>query len=279
MSDDGSGAGARRKFGEILVAGGIITEKTLQRALERAQRENKRIGVMLEDMGVATGDEVAQALAQQFRCKMVRNLADYSYSADLLKVVSADTATRNFLFPLKIEKNNLFLAMADPTDTRIAANLARNRELTIIPFIASRADILAAINRHYLGKESGSERRQSVLVVEDNSVICSELEGMLTRAGYRVLVAKDGMEAFKTAISETPGAIVTDKEMPVFDGYKLLASLKALPETMHIPVILLTSSLNSDEESVAFEKGFFDYMVKPVREITLVTRIKRALRG
>ena len=65
--------------------------------------------------------------------------------------------------------------------------------------------------------------------------------------------------------------------MPIFDGYKLLDSLKSLPETMRIPVILLTSSLNDTEESDAFKKGFFDFIAKPAKDVTLIARIKRAL--
>jgi CheY-like chemotaxis protein len=267
----------RRKIGEILVANGTISEKTLQRALEKAQRERHRVGEALEIMGVATGAEIAGALAEQFRCKTVRNFADYSYPPELLRLISVDTATRHFLFPLKLEKNLLYLAMADPTDTRVVSILAKNCEVTVVPLIASRGDIIAAVNRHYLGKAGGADKRQTVLIVEDNPVLGSELEKMLSREGYRIIAARDGMEAFKKAISEAPGVIVTDKEMPFFDGYKLLESLKSIPETRRIPVILLTSSPNGREEADAFDRGFFDFLAKPVTEVTLVSRIKRAL--
>jgi CheY-like chemotaxis protein len=266
----------RRKFGAILVANGTITEKTLQRALEKAQRENKKIGETLESMGVATGEETAATLAEQFRCKIVRNFADYSYSPELLRLISPDTATRHFLFPLKLDKKNLYLAMADPTDTKIVCNIASNNDVTVIPFIASRSDIIAAVNKHYLDKQDLSDRRPIVLLAEDNSVTSSELEKVLSKVGYRVVVAKDGIQAFKMAISEAPEVILTDKEMPVFNGYQLLDSLKSLPETARIPVLLITASQNGGEESEAFQRGFFDYLAKPITEVTLISRVKRA---
>jgi len=269
----------RKMFGEILVANGIISEKTLQRALDKARQEQVRIGTILQEMGVATGEEVAATLAEQYRYKMVRNFADFSYAADLLKLITADTAARHFLFPLKIEQRKLYLAMADPTDTRIADNLAANHNLTIVPCIAPRRDIIAAVNKHYLHKEAAPDKRQTVLVVEDNPATGSELARVLSKEGFRVVAAKDGMEAFKKALSEAPDVILTDKEMPLFDGYKLLEALQALPETRRIPVLLITSSLNGDEESEAFKKGFFDFMAKPVKDVTLVTRIKRALQA
>jgi CheY-like chemotaxis protein len=267
------------KIGEFLIGNGTISEKTLQRALEKSREENKKLGTTLEDMGVATGEEIAEALASQFRCQIVRDIANYSFPPDLLQMISADIAMRYLLFPLKKEGNKLCLAMADPADTRIASNMAQNNNLTIVPFIATRDDVIAAINKHYLGKNSKSDKRKTVLIVEDNRLASSELEQLLSNQGYRVLSAKDGIEAFKKAITETPDIILTDKEMPGFDGYKLLESLKSLPETKRIPVLLLTASLNSEEEAEAFKKGFFDFMAKPVKDITLVTRVKRAIQA
>jgi CheY-like chemotaxis protein len=271
---------AKRKIGEILVGNGTISEKTLQRALQRAERENRKIGLTLEEMGVATFEEIAEALAEQFKCRVIRNIASYSFSPDLLKMIPIDTATRYLIFPLKKEQNTLCLAIADPTETRIVSNIAKNNDLTVIPFLATRKDIIAAINKHYLGKESSTlDKRKTVLVVEDSPVISSELEALLSKEGYRVLCAKDGIEGFQKAITEVPDVILTDKEMPRFDGYRLLESLRSLPETSRIPVLLHTASLNSNEEAEAFRKGFFDFMAKPVKDITLITRIKRAIQA
>jgi len=267
----------RKKLGDILVANGTISEKTLQRVLEKAKKTHLKVGVLLEDIGIVTGGEIAAALAEQFRCKTAREFAGYHYSPELLKTIPVEVATKHFLFPLKLEQKRLFLAIADPTDTRIVSNLAANKELTIIPFIATRGDIMAAINKHYLGSQTISDKRKTVLIVEDNAAISSELERVLSKEGYRIVTAKDGIEAFKKAISEAPHVIITDKEMPLFDGYKLLESLKTLPETMRTPVILLTASQNITEESDAFNKGFFDFIAKPVKHVTLIARIKRAL--
>ena len=132
----------RKKLGEILVASGAITGLTLQRALERALRQNKKIGTTLEEMGVATGEEIAQALAEQFNCKTIRSFADYSYPPELLRTIPADMATLNFLFPLKRDKRTLYLALADPTATRVVANLAANQKLT-----ATRAFTPAGLGR------------------------------------------------------------------------------------------------------------------------------------
>lgn len=267
----------KKKIGEIFVENGTITEKTLQRALEKAKKEGKKIGYILEDMGVVTGEEVADALANQYGYQKVSKITSCTFARDLLDLVSVDIALRYLLFPLKKDGNKLDLAMADPTDTKIVSNMAKNNNLAITSYVATRAEIIAAINKHYLGKDPATERRKTVLIVEDNVLASSEAEFTLSREGYRVITANDGIKAFKKAITESPHVILTDKEMPGFDGYRLLESLKSLPETGHIPVILLTASSNEEEEAEAYKKGFFDFMAKPVKDVTLITRVKRAI--
>ena len=268
----------RQKLGEIFVEKGLITPTTLERALLRARRQKKKVGFVLEDIEIITGEELAEGLAQQFGYRVVSDFARFKFPPDALRLLSVDVALPNLLFPLKVENGRLAIAMADPTDTRIIANIAANHNLKIVPYIATRRDIIAAINRHYLGKpcESPGEER-TVLVAEDNKLLYTMLSNILTQEGYRVVVAMDGMEAYQAALAEAPQVILTDKEMPKMDGYALLSALKNLPETRLIPVILLTGVADGDEEARAFEKGFFDFMAKPVREATLVTRVKRAL--
>ena len=267
----------RKKIGELLIEEGTISPKTLERAVERGKKEHKKVGLVLEEMGVVTGEEIAEALARQFGYRRVANISGHTFARELLDLVSVDIAMRYLLFPLRREENKLYMAMADPTDTKIVSNMAQNYSLAIIPMIATRTDILAAISKHYLGRETLADIRKTVLIVDDSPLVVSEIEQVLSREGYRVETAKDGIDAFKRAISENPQVIVTDKEMPGLSGYRLVDALKSLPETCNIPVILHTASLDSEEEAEAYRKGFFDFMAKPVKEITLVTRVKRAV--
>ena len=267
----------RKKIGELLVEDGTISLKTLERALERGRKAHKKVGFVLEEMGVVTGEELADALARQFGCRRIAKIANYSFAKDLLDIVSADIAMRHLLFPLGRIENKLYLAMADPAETKIVSNMARNNNLVIIPLIASRSDVLEAISRHYLGSETCTDKRKTVLIVDDNPLVVAEIEQILTREGYRIVSAKDGIDAFKRAIAENPHVIVTDKEMPGLCGYRLIDALKSLPETGNIPVILHTASQDSSEEADAYRKGFFDFISKPMKDVTLITRVKRAV--
>ena len=266
----------RKMLGEIFVERGLITKETLERTLSRSKRLKKRLGSLLEEMELITGEELAGALAEQYGYKVVSNFARHTFSSELLDLVPSDVAMQNVLFPLKIENGKLALAMADPTETRIVSNIAANHGLTVIPFIATRKDINAAICRQYLGKDLSIRHGKTVLLVQDDNLLSTMWSHLLTKEGYRVKLATDGMDAYKTVISEMPQVIVTEKVIPKLDAYGLFSALLNLPETRHIPIILVTGNTEMEEEARAFEKGFFDFMFKPVNEVTLKTRVKRA---
>jgi PleD family two-component response regulator len=267
----------RKRLGEIFVENGILTEKTVERMLAVSKRLNKRFGTVLEDLELIDGDELAAALATQYSCRVASNFAGYTFAPELLAVISVDVAMQNNIFPLKLDNKRLALAMADPTESRIVKNIAANQGLSITPFIATRKEIYAAICKNYLHKEVCVSTLSTVLVVGDDKAIGAMFGNILTKQGYRVICATDGMEAYKAVLTEKPQVVITDLYMPKLDGYGLFDALHVVPELKNIPVILISGSLHPDEEVKAFDRGFFDVIAKPVREGTLTTRVRRAL--
>jgi CheY-like chemotaxis protein len=268
-------AGERKKIGEILVAQRVVAAMTVERLLPRALQHNKKLGMVLEELGLITAEELTNALAVQFGYKVVKDLVRYRFPPELLALLSADVAMQNLIFPLKAGNGLLALAMADPTSQRIIDNLSANTGLKIAPYLATRQEIYSAISHHYLGRPPAAGRR-TVLVVEDDKLILDHVQKILVKHGYRVVVAHDGLEAFKQVIVEKPQVVLTDKEMPKMNGYGLLAAMRNMPEFRTVPVILHTARISEEEEASAFDKGFFDFITKPVRELSLLTRIKRA---
>lgn len=269
----------KKLIGELFIESGLITELTLQRALSRSKRLNKRLGHTLEEIELITAEELAYALANQYGCKVIKDFARYTFAREILDIIPVEVAMQHLLFPLKKEGAKLAIAVADPADSKIVGNLAANHGLTVYPFVATRKDIIVAIARHYLGKEPTVPQEKTVLVVEDNKLVQKMLADILGRQGYRVLVENDGMEGYKAALATPPHVVITDKEVPKLNGYALLDALQNIPETRNIPVILLTGSSDAEEEARAFDKGFFDFIPKPVKEVTLVTRVKRAFQS
>lgn len=266
-----------KHLGDILVEAEIISKKTLERALVRQKAGKQRLGVVLEEMGVITEEELAEALGAQFNFKTVKNFIDHSFSQDLLDLLPSDFAMKKLVFPLKQKDLMLAVAITDPFDMETMEMLARITGLQIIPVISTRREILDAISKHYLKSPIRSGSSDAILIVEDSAPVAAVIQVALAREGYQVLVACDGLEGLKLAISERPRLIITDSVMPRMDGFGLLRALKANPMTSEIPVIMLTSKASSEDEQKALEFGFIDFIPKPVQPVRVVSRVKRAL--
>jgi CheY-like chemotaxis protein len=91
---------------------------------------------------------------------------------------------------------------------------------------------------------------QTVLVVEDSKLFRLEKEHTLTKAGYRVITAADGMEALRVAHDSRPDLILLDMMLPKLDGPSVLRALKKDPATAHIPVVVVTGLSKKNEEKL-----------------------------
>lgn len=265
-----------KHLGDILVEAEIISKKTLERALERQKLEKKRLGVILEDMGVITEEELTEALSKQFNFKTIKNFVGHSYPQELLELLPSDFAMKKLVFPLKTKDSMLAVAISDPFDLETMEMLSRITGLQIIPVLATRKEILDAISVHYL-KSSSSEGGEAILVAEDSLPVATLIQIALVKEGYKVLLAADGLEALKIAMAERPKLIITDSIMPRMDGYGLLRAIKANPMTADIPIIMLTSKASTEDEQKALEFGFSDFIPKPVQPVRVVSRVKHIL--
>jgi CheY-like chemotaxis protein len=267
---------SRKLLGEIFVERGLLTKVSVERMVEFAREKNIRLGSFMETVGLVTAEELADALATQYRCSKIFDFAKYTFPPQVLKTIQLETAVRKTVFPLKLEDGKLGLAVTDPTDQDLFKNISETLQLRVIPFVSTRHDINLAIVRHYLGRDISVSSDRSILIVEDDSVVSAAMATILMKEGYSVVTATDGMEAFREIFVTKPRLIITDKEMPKLSGYGLLEAIRNIPEFRFTPVILITASATPDEEKLALEKGFFDFILKPVKEIGLLTRVRRA---
>lgn len=264
-----------KHLGDILVEADIISNKTLERALERQKSEKNRLGVVLEEMGVITEEELVDALSKQFNFKTIKNFVGHSYSQELLDMLPVDFAMKKLVFPLKQKNTMLAVAITDPFDLETMETMNRFTGLQVIPVLATRKEILNAISTHYL--KSSSECGDAILVVEDSKPIATIIQVALVKEGYKVLLASDGLDALKIALAERPKLIITDSVMPRLDGYGLLRAIKANPLTTEIPVIMVTSKASTEDEQKALEFGFSDFIPKPIQPLRVVSRVKHIL--
>lgn len=266
----------KKQLGDLLVEAGIITVKTLERALVRQKGSGKRLGQVLEEMGVITGDELIDALSKQFSFKTVKGFAEYTFPPELLALVPQDIAVQKLAFPIKQKDNMVALAINDPFDVETIEFISKKNGVQIIPVLATRQELLTAIEKHYLHGKVKDTQRQKILVVEDTPPVATIIQVALLKEGYDVLLAGDGVEGLKTAVAEKPDLIICDSVMPRMDGFSLMRAVRANPIIVDTPMILLTSKATGEDEQRALEAGFIDFIAKPVQPIRIVTRVRRA---
>ncbi len=120
----------------------------------------------------------------------------------------------------------------------------------------------------------------TVLVVDDSEATRGSIRRILEEAelDLRVLEAADGAEALPLALSGEVDIVVSDIVMPRLDGIQLLRGIRQQRDADSLPVILVTSQVDSDVRSSSFEQGASDYLSKPFTAVELISRIQVQLR-
>ena len=112
-----------------------------------------------------------------------------------------------------------------------------------------------------------------VMVVDDSITVRKITTRLLEREGYRVLTARDGVDALEQLKSQRPALMLIDIEMPRMDGFDLTRNVRGDPRTMEIPIIVISSRTASKHRSRAVELGVNAYLGKPYEESDLLQRI------
>jgi two-component system response regulator (stage 0 sporulation protein F) len=119
------------------------------------------------------------------------------------------------------------------------------------------------------------ERRERILLVDDDAEMRSLLADVLSEDGYEVLQAANGAEALILLHREMVGAILLDKNMPGLSGMDLLPGLRLI--CPHTPVIIITAFGDEHTSAEAEERGGSGVLFKPFRMDELCAMLQRAL--
>jgi two-component system cell cycle response regulator len=120
--------------------------------------------------------------------------------------------------------------------------------------------------------------RAAILVVDDGEVNRDLAEACLTGAGYRVLLAADGVEGIRLARDRSPDVILLDIVMPGMSGLEVCRTLRADPLTVDIPVIFVSALDDPTDIIQGLEMGADGYITKPYNPREVVARVKASLR-
>jgi len=116
---------------------------------------------------------------------------------------------------------------------------------------------------------------QKILVADDETRLVHLVRTYLERAGYRVIVAYDGVQALAQFERQTPDLIVLDLNMPELDGLEVARRIRL---QSNVPIIMLTARSEETDRVVGLELGADDYVVKPFSLRELVARVRAVLR-
>jgi chemosensory pili system protein ChpA (sensor histidine kinase/response regulator) len=121
-------------------------------------------------------------------------------------------------------------------------------------------------------------QHERVVIVADDSISVRKFVGrMLEKAGYRVMLASDGLEAAELVAQHGCHLVITDLEMPRMTGYELMAQLRQSPSTRRIPVMVVTSRAGAKHRDRAIKEGAVAFLTKPVQEDQLTEAVEQLI--
>jgi CheY-like chemotaxis protein len=116
-----------------------------------------------------------------------------------------------------------------------------------------------------------------ILVIDDSAFQRKILTHLVNGFGYDIVTADNGQDGINQALLEKPDVILTDLLMPEYDGYWLLEQRSS--QGIAIPVIIVTSDVQTTTMTRCLEMGAFGFLNKPVKAEELHSAIRKALAG
>ncbi len=117
---------------------------------------------------------------------------------------------------------------------------------------------------------------EKILVVDDEADLRIVIEALLTRAGYEVLTATNGLTGLRAFHEAHPDLVMLDITMPEMDGLTMCQRIREVNE--QVPIVMLTARGNEDDIVAGLEAGADEYLVKPFKSRELQARIAAILR-
>jgi chemosensory pili system protein ChpA (sensor histidine kinase/response regulator) len=146
---------------------------------------------------------------------------------------------------------------------------------------ATRAAILAPSTQAAvpIAHVSAVAEAPLVMVVDDSLTVRRVTQRLLAREGYRVVLAKDGLDALERLAEAVPAIVLSDIEMPRMDGFDLVRNMRADARLRDLPVIMITSRIAQKHREYAAELGVDHYLGKPYSEEDLLALVARYTRN
>lgn len=159
----------RKRLGDILVEAGLITGEQLQEALTKQKILGKRLGKVLVETGLTNEDSIATTLASQMNIPYL-NLNEITVPPEVLTTIPEGIVRSHNLLPVKLEGNRLQISMADPLDVFIIDEINYQTGYELQIGISPESQVEAAI-RHYYGNSDSLQTAVDNITAERSSEV------------------------------------------------------------------------------------------------------------
>ena len=143
--------------------------------------------------------------------------------------------------------------------------------------LAQRARAGATTTSVQAPAEGAQAAARVVMVVDDSLTVRKVTSRLLEREGYRVVTAKDGVDAVEMLKDALPDAMLVDIEMPRMDGFELTRSVRGDPRSAAIPIIVISSRTAEKHRAQAARLGVNAFLGKPYEEAELLQQLEKLL--
>ncbi len=134
------------------------------------------------------------------------------------------------------------------------------------------------LNDAQVGQVAMKNRRQSLLIVDDEPRNVRLLEGMLYSEPYELLTAHNGAEALEIMQRELPDLVLLDVMMSGMSGFEVCKQIKSDPDRRMIPVVMVTALSDVSDRIEAMQAGADDFLTKPIDAAELIVRVRSLVR-
>ncbi|MDP9165221.1 MAG: Flp pilus assembly complex ATPase component TadA [Actinomycetota bacterium] len=156
-----------KQLGDILLEGGHVTPDQLTTAVEEQRRLGRSLGRVLVDLGVLSEGQLVAALATQIGMKFV-DLSDYPVDGSAVTRIPDAVCRRHTALPIGYEDGRLVVAMADPANVFAIDDIRSMTGLEVKPVVATKPDVLAAIDRYHRGDAELDDLTMAMDVADDD---------------------------------------------------------------------------------------------------------------
>ncbi len=119
---------------------------------------------------------------------------------------------------------------------------------------------------------------KTFLVVDDSASMRQFISFAIKNAGYDVMVAENGKDAFVKLAGAKVDMVITDLNMPVMDGIELIRTLRGMPNYRFIPIVMLTTETQEDKKQEGRLAGASGWIVKPFSPEQLIGVVRKFLK-